>query len=156
MRSDIAAAFGAAIFAVHPAHVESVSWISGRTDPLAAVFLLLSIFLYIIFTERGGASALLALSASAASFFLSLLTKEMGVTLPAILLLFVISFMGRRDAKKGLAAIALYVAALVLYFFIRSLMLGSAVGSVDAAPWTSASTPLSALSSITSGYSSCR
>jgi protein O-mannosyl-transferase len=38
--SAMAAAIGAAMFALHPARVESVAWISGGIDPLVAFFLL--------------------------------------------------------------------------------------------------------------------
>lgn len=39
-RPDLGAAAGAALFALHPAHAESVLLVSGRTDLLAALFLL--------------------------------------------------------------------------------------------------------------------
>ena len=38
----LAPLFAALLFAVHPVHTESVSWISGRTDVLAALFFLLA------------------------------------------------------------------------------------------------------------------
>ena len=48
--------FVAAVFAVHPLHVESVAWIIGRKDILATVFYLSSVLAYIRFAEmpRGG------------------------------------------------------------------------------------------------------
>jgi len=38
--SRVAAVIGALLFAVHPVHVESVAWVSGRTDVLCALVLL--------------------------------------------------------------------------------------------------------------------
>ena len=80
--------FAAAVFAVHPLHVESVAWIIGRKDILATVFYLSSVLAYIRFTEmprggRRGGPYLLAV----ALFVLGLLSKSITVTLPVALLL---------------------------------------------------------------------
>lgn len=47
-------AFLAALFAVHPLHVESVAWISERKDVLSTLFGLLSLWAYAAFAVRGG------------------------------------------------------------------------------------------------------
>ena len=79
--------FAAAVFAVHPLHVESVAWVIGRKDMLATVFYLSSVLAYIRFTEmprgRRGGPYLLAV----ALFVLGLLSKSIAITLPAALLL---------------------------------------------------------------------
>ena len=80
--------FAAAVFAVHPLHVESVAWVIGRKDMLATVFYLAAVLAYIRFTEmprggRRGGPYLLAV----ALFVLGLLSKSIIVTLPVVLLL---------------------------------------------------------------------
>ena len=79
--------FAAAVFAVHPLHVESVAWVIGRKDMLATVFYLSSVLAYIRFTEmprgRRGGPYLLAV----ALFVLGLLGKSIAITLPVALLL---------------------------------------------------------------------
>ena len=45
-------AFVAAIFALHPLHVESVAWISQRKDVLSAFFWMLTLCLYVYYTEK--------------------------------------------------------------------------------------------------------
>jgi len=45
---------GAALFAVHPVHTESVAFVSGRTDVLCAVFLLLAALLWARVRSRAG------------------------------------------------------------------------------------------------------
>ncbi len=76
--------FAAAVFAVHPLHVESVAWVIGRKDILATVFYLSSVLAYIRFAEmRRRGDYLLAV----ALFVLGLLSKSITVTLPVALLI---------------------------------------------------------------------
>lgn len=79
-------AFVAAIFALHPAHVESVAWIAERKDVLSTVFWLTSTLLYISWTRRPKAANLFWLSVML--FGLGLASKPMLVTMPFTLLLF--------------------------------------------------------------------
>src|SRR5712692_5173350 len=44
---SLIALLAALLFAVHPVHAESVSWISGMTDPLFGVFFLASFYFYL-------------------------------------------------------------------------------------------------------------
>lgn len=74
----------AAIFAMHPLHVESVAWISERKDVLSTFFEMLTLLLYVRYTAKPGRSSYLAV---AVAFGLSLLAKPMAVTFPFILLL---------------------------------------------------------------------
>jgi tetratricopeptide (TPR) repeat protein len=76
--------FVAALFAVHPLHVESVAWVSERKDVLSTFFGLISLWAYARYAQFSGAKwYLIALAA----FVLSLLSKQMLVTLPFVLLL---------------------------------------------------------------------
>ncbi len=77
-------AFVAALFAVHPLHVESVAWASERKDVLSAFFLTLTLLAYGWYAK--GPTVLRYLSVLAA-FVLGLLAKPMLVSLPFILLL---------------------------------------------------------------------
>jgi len=45
-------AFVAAFFALHPLHVESVAWVSERKDVLSAFFWMLTLCLYVFYTEK--------------------------------------------------------------------------------------------------------
>jgi tetratricopeptide (TPR) repeat protein len=74
----------AALFAVHPLHVESVAWVSERKDLLSALFALLSTWAYVVYARRGGAPAYVAALALLA---LALMSKAMPVTLPFVFLL---------------------------------------------------------------------
>ncbi|MHC4738599.1 MAG: tetratricopeptide repeat protein [Planctomycetota bacterium] len=76
--------FVAALFALHPVHVESVAWIAERKDVLSTFFLMLTILAYVHYAKRPGFARYLAV---AAAFSLGLLSKAMLVTLPFVLLL---------------------------------------------------------------------
>lgn len=43
------------LFAMHPVNTESVNWISGRTDPMACMFVLTALLAVDVYRERGGA-----------------------------------------------------------------------------------------------------
>jgi len=77
-------AFVAALFALHPLHVEPVAWISSRKDVLSGVFLMLTLLAYVRYVERPGILRYLLL---ALSFAMGLMSKPMLVTLPFVLLL---------------------------------------------------------------------
>ena len=73
----------AALFAVHPLHVESVAWVAERKDVLSTLLGLLALFAYVRYTEAPGLWRYLLVALGLA---LSLLAKPMLVTLPCLLL----------------------------------------------------------------------
>jgi len=77
-------AFVAAFFALHPLHVESVVWVSERKDVLSAFFWMLTLCLYIRYTEKPFVRRYLMVLCS---FILALMSKPMVVTLPLIMIL---------------------------------------------------------------------
>lgn len=74
----------AALFGLHPMHVESVAWVTERKDVLSTCFWLLTIAAYARFVRLGTRSAYLLLLGV---FGLGLASKPMLVTLPFVLLL---------------------------------------------------------------------
>jgi len=82
--SVLAALAGATLFGIHPLHVASVAWVTERKDVLYAIFFLGSIISYLYYRQRKQ-DRLYYLSL--ALFALSLLSKPMAVTLPAVLIL---------------------------------------------------------------------
>ena len=77
-------AFVAALFALHPLHVESVAWIAERKDVLSAFFWMLTLCFYVYYTERPVISRYMLVLFS---FVLALMSKPMVVTLPIVMLL---------------------------------------------------------------------
>jgi len=137
------AAAGALLFAIHPAHIESVVWVSGATDTLAALGMLGSLLLWMPTEGSGGTRIDLKKSASLACFAAALLAKETAIVLPA--LIFVYAFLGigfpasRPSGDSGRVWPALrktipYLAVAGLYFAARVAALH---GFRSGTPWIS-------------------
>ena len=75
----------AALFAVHPMHVESVAWVAERKDVLSTFFWFLTMLGYAAWTRRPATWRYLIVCVS---FTAGLLSKPMLVTLPCVLVLF--------------------------------------------------------------------
>lgn len=91
----VVAAFSAALFGVHPLHVESVAWISERKDVLYALFFLGALISYRRYLRGGVRYYWLSLSLGT----LSLLSKPMAVSLPAVL--FLMDYLAKRKFGAG-------------------------------------------------------
>ncbi len=74
----------AALFGIHPAHVESVAWVTERKDVLSTLFWLLTMVAYVRYAEQPSLGRYLLV---ALGLILGLMAKPMVVTLPAALLL---------------------------------------------------------------------
>ena len=93
--------FVAALFAVHPLHVESVAWVTERKDVLSGLFWMLTMWGYLRYVERPGTARYLT---TVFLFALGLMAKPMLVTLPAVLLLLDWWPLGRIDIAGVCAA----------------------------------------------------
>ncbi len=77
-------AWVAAVFAIHPLHVESVAWLAERRDVLSGLFFMLTLGAYTLYVER---PSLLRYLAVAGCLALGLMSKSILVTVPLVLLL---------------------------------------------------------------------
>jgi Tfp pilus assembly protein PilF len=77
-------AFVAALFALHPLHVESVAWVAERKDVLSTFFWMLTLIAYQYYAKRPHFKSYLVVIAL---FFLGLTAKPMVASLPFVLLL---------------------------------------------------------------------
>lgn len=88
----------AALFAVHPLHVESVAWVAERKDVLSTLFWLLTMLAYIRYAKRPNARAY---GLVVVLLGLGLMAKPMLVTLPLTLLLLDYWPLGRMRDSEG-------------------------------------------------------
>jgi tetratricopeptide (TPR) repeat protein len=91
-------AFVAALFAIHPLHVESVAWISERKDVLSTLFWILTIWAYFRYTEKHSTGWY---TLAIVLFAFGLMAKPMPVTLPFVLLLLDYWPLNRFELKSG-------------------------------------------------------
>ncbi|MFH0763554.1 MAG: tetratricopeptide repeat protein [Candidatus Omnitrophota bacterium] len=111
------------IFISHPVQTEVVSWISGRSSVLFMFFYLLSFIFYIKARE----SKKIFYLYSIIFFCMSLLSKEMAITLPLILILYDLHFGRRFDIKESIVRYLPYF-AIALFFVITRMTLMGQVG----------------------------
>lgn len=92
MGDALAALSSSIIFAVHPFNSESINYISARSSVLSAFFFILSFYFYILYCQSSDPlwkrKQILLYFGSLATFILGVLTKEIAITLPAVLILF--------------------------------------------------------------------
>jgi hypothetical protein len=93
----------AALFAIHPLHVESVAWVSERKDVLSTFFGMLTLLSYGRYVKYGTKGLYLT---ALLFFVLGLMAKPMLVTLPFVLLLFDYWPLGRLDFKNHLRPVS--------------------------------------------------
>ena len=130
LRDPGGALCAAALFGLHPLQVEAVSWVSAVNDPLAAVLCFSSFLAYRkANTDELTSGTRFWWIISAVSFFLALLTKEVSVVLPAIILVDLwtaqADFDATRPSARKIGAIAMgYGSITVLWLLLRTLVLG--------------------------------
>ena len=113
-RAEWAAALVALLFALHPAQVEAVAWISAVNDPAWALLGLLALWRHEVEAERGAPPV-----GTAALTLLALMCKETAVVLlPAFLLLDVAAGRGLRTSRAAVLVVpfALWYGARVAVF----------------------------------------
>ncbi len=98
----------AALFALHPIHIESVAWVSAVTDLELAVFYLLTFWFFLGSAKPNGERSELAQLGMAGSFLLTVLSKEQAVTLPLLATVYEHFFRGDRTTTTWSQKVARY------------------------------------------------
>ena len=109
------------LFAVHPVHTEVVNIIAFRGDELCLAWMLVSLILYRKGIGRAGLPRWAGLGASLACFALALLSKEMAVSLPLLIVATDALFPVARLARSRRWGIfSLYVGLIGLYLMFHA------------------------------------
>lgn len=115
----------ALLFAMIPVHVESISWISGIPDPLAALFYIPAIIFYIRWRENSNKKFLVF---SVLCFFFALLCKETPIVLPLILFIWELTLNSRKESSaklfSALKNVLIFAVPVGVYLIMRVAVLG--------------------------------
>jgi len=130
-----AAWLGAALFAVHPLHVEAVANVVGQSELLAALFMFVALLVFLRARRRGPIS-LRDTSIILLLYLLGCLSKEHAIVLPALLLAAeatVVKNQGRlRDRLVAIRPLVLSLAVVGLAFlWVRIHVLGTTAAASD-------------------------
>lgn len=105
------------LYAIHPMHVNAVSWIVGRNDLLLALFGLLSFLAFIKFSITKSKRFLIL---SLISYFFAMLTKESGILIPIIFIIYTFFFDDKNKVElKNYFLFIIYIYPVIIYIFLR-------------------------------------
>ena len=123
------AALGALLFALHPIHAESVSYVTASSDLLVTLFLLMSFLSYARFREQQAWPGYLAASVLAAA--LAMLSKETAAVFPLML----VGYEALRDGQAGTSPrwkrfvwTVPFFAVVAAYAAVRTILFGFNAG----------------------------
>jgi len=125
MGSETKAALAAAIFATHPAQVEAVSWISARGNAQSLMFMLFAMLAYLKWSDRKRSWLLYA--ASLILYIFSMLSKESGIVLPALIFAwcaFVPSEENKTGLRRRVLTLSPFIAAGIVFLLLRTHIMG--------------------------------
>jgi len=107
------------IFTVHPVQTETVNWISAQSDLLSSFFGVLTLICFV----KGINNRLFYLS-SIILFVPALLSKEVSVIIPAVMLMVSFFFMKSKPFKTTLIMVIPHIILASAYFVIRNKIIG--------------------------------
>ena len=119
LSGNIALAFLTALFfGIHPSRPEPVIYLSSRSEVLASLFYLLAFYLFLRAMQTAKKSWSVLLGAlSVLGFWLGLMSKDIAITLPAVLTLERIVF--KKLDRKAIIWLAIFWACAGIYFLLR-------------------------------------
>jgi tetratricopeptide (TPR) repeat protein len=98
------------LFAIHPMHVEAVSWIATRSNGLYSLFYLGALILYLNYHQQKSVQWLVY---SFILFGISCFSKSMAITFPVLLLLFDYFQEGRITSKRWIEKIPFFIVSII-------------------------------------------
>ncbi len=110
--------FVAALFALHPLNVEPVAWVATRKDVLCTFFWMLTLWVYLKYTEKGGVLHYLLV---AFVFAMGLMSKPMASTLPFVMLLLDYWPLGRFRKISFLRLLVEKAPLIILAFIVMAI-----------------------------------
>ena len=126
--------FSSLVFVSHPVNVESVTYISSRAGVMSTTFFMLSFYFFIKFRNSAFSfnKKILFYSLMLFCYILSVGSKEIGVTLPVVLILYECFFpsdnaqtLSKKDTLKNKIYYLPFLVIIITAFFVRYYTIGS-------------------------------
>ncbi len=133
-RARVVAFFSALLFALHPLQTQSVTYIVQRMESLSALFCLLAVLLFIFaYGARRTAPKILLYFGVLFSYVMAFYSKEIAVTLPALILLYDYYFLSgfRLGELVKRAPFYALLALLLIYFVVSTIVPLGGFGDLD-------------------------
>ncbi len=132
LRNRVMSLLVAVLFAVHPIQIETVSWVSQRSNLICGFFFLLTLFLWIKMSA-GGRETLnrkkYLFAGSLISYAVALFGKEMAIMVPVMLILYDFFFLdGKNRLRRRVKLYAPFFVVSILYVLLRGSVLGRLSG----------------------------
>lgn len=124
------------LFAVHPIHTAAITYISGRADPLATLFSLISLIFFINYSNAGQEfKKTIFYVISVISFVLALMSKEVSLVFPLFLVLLDRLFL-KKEEKESFAKIwfkryGIFLCVVVAYIIFRGFNFNVSVSAIN-------------------------
>jgi Flp pilus assembly protein TadD len=106
---NVVALLVAALFAIHPVNTNAITYIAGRADPLAFLFLLVSLTLFLEYRIRSEDRVLLRtafFAGSALAFVAAMFSRESAMVFPVLLFLYCFTYTASDEKRARNALVA--------------------------------------------------
>lgn len=125
-RASVSLVCSAAIL-LYPNNINNICWMAARVDLICCFFFIISVLLFFLYSDTGKRSFFIL---SMITFSLALLTKELAITFPAVIMLAEYFRKGKSGIKKAMPLMIGVVSILVIYFIFRIGILGNNVAEI--------------------------
>lgn len=125
-RSSVSLIASVAIL-LYPNNINNICWMAARVDLICCFFYVTTVLLFLLYSDT---RKKIFFVLSILTFLLALLTKELAITLPAVVLIISYFRYGKHGLNKSLYLIITLASLLTAYFVFRILILGNNITEI--------------------------
>jgi hypothetical protein len=125
-RASVSAVITAAIL-IYPNNINNICWMAARVDLICTLFYVITLLLAIIYIRTSQVHYMIL---AIITFILSLLTKELAITLPITSMLMGYYIFGKEGFKKSLFLLIAFAIIIIIYLTYRFIILGNSAADI--------------------------
>ncbi|MDP3980928.1 MAG: tetratricopeptide repeat protein, partial [Chlamydiota bacterium] len=123
-RRQVLALIVSLIWIIHPLQTEAVTYIAGRADSIAAIFIFLSLYLYLRYTQSEEKNDIILYLGSFIAFLMAIMSKEMAIMIPFIMILSdVFNTHEKRSWSNRIIGYIPFIVVFLIYWWARKTVL---------------------------------